>query len=138
MTAAMRRTGLVTAGAPATAPTRSPARPELTVLERRSTASMAGRRRAVSRLSLLRLGAAFVFLFASMLGSLMLRTQMQSDSFENLEVQRSIARLQQDIQDDQGKLDQLEASLPDKAQEMGMVAGTGSVSIDLNGYKEGQ
>lgn len=138
MSAAMRKTSSAAAYTPSRAPLRSPARPELTVVERRSSLQTTVGRRKASRLSLLRLGAAFLFLFASMLGSLMLRTQMQSDSFENSDVQQSIARLQQDIQDDQSKLDQLEASLPDKAQEMGMVAGGGSVSVDLQDYREGQ
>ena len=40
-----------------------------------------------------------------------------------------------DIEDDQAKLDQLVANLPDKASDMGMVPQQGSVSIDLSGYQ---
>lgn len=133
MGSAMRKA----ATSPAASPSRSQGHPRLTVVDHDAARSARERARA-SRHAAIRLGAAFVFLFATMIGSLVLRTWMQEDSFENTSVQQSIGRLQQDIQDDQSKLDQLEASLPDKAQEMGMVAGTGSVTIDLNGYQEGQ
>lgn len=135
MTAATRRTEPSTASE--SAPARPSSRPRLVLVDRHDAQSAHSRARA-SRRAAIRLGAAFAFLFLTMFGSLMLRTWMQEDSFENTTVLRSIARLQQDIQDDQGKLDQLESSLPDKAQEMGMVASTGSVTIDLDGYQEGQ
>ncbi|KFI39765.1 hypothetical protein BACT_0465 [Bifidobacterium actinocoloniiforme DSM 22766] len=76
-----------------------------------------------------------VFLMACLLGSLLLRTQMVQNSFEASAVQTSISKLTQDVQDDQDKLDQLQASLPDRAQQMGMVPQQGTNSIDLNGYQ---
>ena len=55
------------------------------------------------------------------MGSLMLRTQMVQHSFEANQIESNITRLTQDVEDDQTKLDELEASLPSKAEEMGMV-----------------
>lgn len=81
---------------------------------------------------------AVVFLVASLLGSLMLRTQMIQDSFEATQVQRNITTLTQDVEDDQAKLDQLEASLPQRAEDMKMIPATNSVTIDLQGYKPSQ
>lgn len=76
------------------------------------------------------------FLMATLLGALMLRTQMVQNSFEASQTEAHISVLTQDVEDDQAKLDQLVASLPDKANEMGMVPQQGSVSIDLNGYQQ--
>ena len=78
--------------------------------------------------------AAMVFLVATLLAALMLRTQMVQNSFEASKLETSISQLTQDVQDDQAKLNQLQASLPQKATDMGMVPQQGSVSIDLNGY----
>lgn len=78
---------------------------------------------------------AVVFLAATLIGALMLRTQMVQNAFEVSSLETSIARLTQDVQDDQARLNQLEASLPQKADDMGMVPQSSSVSIDLNGYK---
>ncbi|WP_236632740.1 hypothetical protein [Bifidobacterium xylocopae] len=84
---------------------------------------------------LIQFAVALVFLSVCLLGSLLLRTQMVQNSFEASSVQSSISKLTQDVQDDQDKLDQLQASLPDKAQQMGMVPQRGTSSIDLNGYR---
>lgn len=78
---------------------------------------------------------AVVFLFAALLGSLALRTQMVQNSFEAAQVQSSISKLNQDVEDDQAQLDGLQASLPDRAQKMGMVPQSGPLSIDLQGYQ---
>ncbi|RMA46535.1 hypothetical protein CI601_01245 [Bifidobacterium sp. wkB344] len=87
---------------------------------------------------LLRIMTSVIFLAACMFGSLMLRTQMVQDSFEATRVQHEISNLTQDVQDDQNKLDQLQASLPDKAQQLGMQPQQGLNSIDLQGYKPPQ
>lgn len=79
---------------------------------------------------------AVVFLGATLLGALMLRTEMVQNSFEAAEVKSHINVLTQDIEDDQAQLDQLVASLPDKASEMGMVSKGGAVTIDLQGYQQ--
>ena len=71
----------------------------------------------------------------TLFGALMLRTQMVQNSFEAAQIETNINRLTQDIEDDQAKLDQLVANLPDKASDMGMVPQQGSVSIDLSGYQ---
>ena len=76
-----------------------------------------------------------VFLVATLVIALGLRTQMASNSFESNQTENHIEQLQQDIQSDQTKLDSLQASLPQKAQDMGMVAQQDSVTIDLNGYQ---
>ncbi|WP_317643395.1 hypothetical protein [Bombiscardovia apis] len=78
---------------------------------------------------------ALAFLSVCLLGSLLLRTQMVQNSFEASSVQSSISQLTQDVQDDQNKLDELQASLPDKAQQMGMVPQQGTNSVDLSGYQ---
>ena len=65
----------------------------------------------------------------------MLRTQMVQDSFDANRIESNIIRLTQDVGDDQTKLDELEASLPSKAEEMGMVPQKGALTIDLNGYQ---
>ena len=74
-------------------------------------------------------------LVGTLFGALMLRTQMVQNSFEAAQIETNINRLTQDIEDDQAKLDQLVANLPDKASDMGMVPQQGSVSIDLSGYQ---
>ena len=75
------------------------------------------------------------FLVATLVIALGLRTQMASNSFESNQTENHIEQLQQDIQSDQTKLDSLQASLPQKAQDMGMVSQQDSVTIDLNGYQ---
>ena len=84
---------------------------------------------------LLHLVIAVVFLGVCLVGSLMLRTQMVQHSFEANQIESNITRLTQDVEDDQTKLDELEASLPSKAEEMGMVPQKGALTIDLNGYQ---
>lgn len=76
------------------------------------------------------------FLASTLFGALMLRTQMVQNSFASSKLESSISRLTQDVQDDQAKLDQLQASLPQKASDMGMIPQHDSVSIDLQGYQE--
>lgn len=78
---------------------------------------------------------AAVFLVGTLLGTLALRTQMVEDSFEATRLTRSINNLKQDAQGYQSQLDRLEAQLPTKAQELGMVPQQGSIAIDLNGYQ---
>ena len=78
---------------------------------------------------------AVLFLAASLIGVLMLRTQMVSNSFETSRIESNIAILSQDVEDDQAKLDALIASLPEKAEQMGMQPQKGSLSIDLSGYQ---
>lgn len=87
-----------------------------------------------SRANIVHVAGAVVFLIATLIGSLVLRTQMVEDSFAITDTQQSIARLTQDIQEDQSKLDALDASLPDKAQKLGMVPGADALTIDLQGY----
>ena len=84
---------------------------------------------------LLHLVIAAVFLGVCLLGSLMLRTQMVQNSFEASQIETHITQLTQDVEDDQAKLDELDASLPSKAEEMGMVPQKGALTIDLNGYQ---
>ena len=84
---------------------------------------------------LLHLVIAAVFLGVCLLGSLMLRTQMVQNSFEASQIETHITQLTQDVEDDQAKLDELGASLPSKAEEMGMVPQKGALTIDLNGYQ---
>ena len=84
---------------------------------------------------LLHLVIAAVFLGVCLLGSLMLRTQMVQNSFEASQIESSITKLTQDVEDDQAKLDELDASLPSKAEDMGMVPQKGALTIDLSGYQ---
>ncbi|HJE21189.1 hypothetical protein [Bifidobacterium pullorum] len=77
---------------------------------------------------------AVVFLVGTLLGALALRTQMVEIAFESSQVESRIERLSQDVEDAQTQLDLLKASLPERAQEMGMVPQEGSITIDLNGY----
>ena len=84
---------------------------------------------------LLHITIAIVFLVGTLLGALALRTQMVEISFESSQVQTRIERVCQDVEERQTQLDMLKASLPERAQEMGMVPQEGSISIDLNGYQ---
>ena len=84
--------------------------------------------------SMIHIVVALAFLVATLLGSLVLRTQMIENSFEASSTETNIARLNQDIEEDQTRLDALETSLPQKAEEMGMTMQQGSLSIDLSGY----
>jgi hypothetical protein len=78
--------------------------------------------------------AAVSFLLLSLVGSLMLRTQMVQDSFEVTRLQTSIGVLTQDVQDDQTKLDTLDSALPEKAEKLGMKPQSSSVSLDVSQY----
>ena len=118
-------------------------RPELHVVKG-SRAEGNGVKRGVEQLitwtrtrstPLLHLVIAVVFLGVCLMGSLMLRTQMVQHSFEANQIESNITRLTQDVEDDQTKLDELEASLPSKAEEMGMVPQKGALTIDLNVYQ---
>ena len=51
------------------------------------------------------------------------------------ELLRIVAMLRQDVEDNQAKLSNLEATLPDRAQKLNMVPASGSLTIDLNGYQ---
>ena len=84
---------------------------------------------------LVHVAIAVIFLVGTLFGALMLRTQMVQNSFEAAQIETNINRLTQDVEDDQAKLGQLVANLPDKASDMGMVPQQGSVSIDLSGYQ---
>lgn len=117
------------------------ARPQLRVIEgskrhgRSPLSSSAVQTRTVSRIRpAIRMIAAIGFLGVSLVGSLLLRTQMVQDSFEITRVQNSIGVLTQDVQDDQTKLDALESSLPQKAEDLGMKAQSTSVTLDLSEY----
>ncbi|MDO4912935.1 MAG: hypothetical protein Q3961_00100 [Bifidobacteriaceae bacterium] len=78
---------------------------------------------------------AIIFLIGTIMVSLALRTAIVEISFESNKAQNQIMQLQQDVSDDQAKLDSMEASLPKKAQDLGMVSQDNSVSIDLKDYK---
>ena len=54
---------------------------------------------------------------------------------EASQIESSITKLTQDVEDDQAKLDELDASLPSKAEDMGMVPQKGALTIDLSGYQ---
>ena len=86
--------------------------------------------------SLMHIVAAALFLTATLIGALLLRTQMVQNAFEAAAIQSHINTLSQDVEEDQAKLDALISSLPSKAEDMGMVTQQGSVSIDLNGYQD--
>lgn len=75
-----------------------------------------------------------LFLLITLSVSLLLRTQMAEISFEQSATQSRIVRLRQDVETTQAQLDTLEAGLPAKAQEMGMVPQQNSISIDLSDY----
>lgn len=139
------RSSAAPAGRRAPAESRPAARPQLHVVEESRTQHQSGsmidrfnRLIAWTRTRstpLIHIVIAVAFLLATLLGALMLRTQMVQNSFEASKVQERINILSQDVQDDQAKLDALIASLPDKAQKMGMVPQQDSITIDLNGYE---
>lgn len=120
-----------------------PTRPQLTLVEggrHPGNALAQGADRVIAwtrtrSTPLIHVVVAIVFLSVCLIGSLLLRTEMVQNSFQATQVQTSISDLTQDVQDDQNALDQLRASLPDKAQEMGMVPQQGLTSIDLKGYQ---
>ena len=122
---------------------RAAARPELHVVksEQADVASSQNRFRSFIEwtrshtVPVIQVGIALAFLGATAVGSLTLRTQMAENSFESQQTEQQIEKLQQDIQTDQTKLDSLQASLPQKAQDMGMVPQQDAVTIDLNGYQ---
>ncbi|KAB8289065.1 hypothetical protein DSM100688_0143 [Bifidobacterium ramosum] len=125
-------------------PNATPSRPQLHVVagttrnERRDASGFARlvvwtRSRSTS---LFHIVASAVFLAATLVGALLLRTEMVQNSYEAADIEANIATLQQDVDEDQAKLDALEASLPDKAQKMGMELPKGSLTIDLSGYQK--
>lgn len=89
----------------------------------------------INTVSVVHVMIAVIFLFVALLGSLALRTQMVQNSFQQAQVQANISKLNQDVEDDEAQLDSLQASLPDRAQKMGMVPQSGPLSIDLQGYQ---
>lgn len=121
-------------------------RPQLHVVEKHTVRRSAEHRRwqriwdwtKTKSAPLMMLAIALVFLGASLLGALLLRTQMSSNSFEASTIEQHITMLQQDVDDDQAKLSQLEATLPERAQKMKMVPSQGNLSIDLDGYQPTQ
>lgn len=126
--------------------TKTQSRPELRVItgDRASKNVKDTQSEAFSRLStwartrtapLTRVVIAVVFLAASLFGTLLLRTEMVQNSFAASELQQSVNSLTQDVEEDQAKLNELVASLPSKAKDMGMSAPTQTVNIDVSGYK---
>lgn len=117
-------------------------RPQLHVVAQRSTTSQSSSRGLGRILEWARMRStpvvhiivAVVFLVACLLGALFLRTQMGTNSFEATRIEEHITMLQQDVEDDQAKLAQLEATLPERAQKMNMGPSQGSLSINLQGY----
>lgn len=80
---------------------------------------------------MMRIVIAIVVLVASMSGALALRTLMIEDSFTLSTTKQNISQLQQDVEADELQLEQLNADLPNKATQMGMVPGSGSVTLDM-------
>lgn len=118
-----------------------PGKPQLQLVAgRRKEGAVAGGFRRVAswtrrrNATMLHIVFAITFLVASLLTSLILTTQMVQNSFTASKVKENISQLSQDVDDDQAKLDDLEASLPQKAKDMGMVPQQGAISIDLSGY----
>ena len=121
----------------------APLRPQLRVVadRRRNAAEVGGFRRVIRwtrarSAPMVHIVCAAAFLVISLFASLILTTQMVQNSFQASQLRASISKLSQDVDDDQAKLDDLQASLPQKAKDMGMVPQPGSISIDLNGYKQ--
>ena len=116
-------------------------RPHLSVINgRKPTAGIAtGFKRAVGwtrarHTAMIHIVCAVAFLIASLVVSLIVTTLMVQNSFAASEVKASISRLEQDVDDEQAQLDDLEASLPQRAKDMGMEPQRGSISVDLSGY----
>ena len=92
-----------------------------------------GKAVAAARVRAIHVILAIVILVASLFGSLLLRTQMVQDAFSISQTQHTISKLNQDIQEKQVQLERLQASLPNKATDLGMVPGAESVTIDISG-----
>lgn len=75
-----------------------------------------------------------LFLVIALTVSLAIRTQMAALSFEQTRLQIAISKERQDLESKQAQLDALEAQLPAKAQEMGMIPQQGAITIDLSDY----
>lgn len=75
-----------------------------------------------------------LFLIIALTVSLAIRTQMAALSFEQTRLQIAISKERQDLESKQAQLDALEAQLPAKAQEMGMIPQQGAITIDLSDY----
>lgn len=109
---------------------------EVSAVQRSSSVSALarmGKAIAAARVRAVHVVIAVVILVSSLFGSLLLRTQMVQDSFAITQTQQSIGRLTQDIQEKQVQLEKLQASLPNKASDLGMVPGAESVTIDVSG-----
>lgn len=115
---------------------RSASRPALRVIgseadaRKHRIASPVGWTRRLSK-TMLRIGSAVIILVLSMSAALGLRTLMIEDSFTLSSTKQSISQLQQDVEADELQLEQLNADLPNKATQMGMVPGSGSVTLDM-------
>ena len=77
------------------------------------------------------LAVAVVAMVLSLGASLLLHVKMDQDSFTMAFVQTNIGMLTQDVQDEQTTLNKEEYSLPQKAEQMGMVLATNSITINL-------
>ena len=84
--------------------------------------------------TMIQIVCAVAFLVASLVTSLIVSTMIVQNTFTASEVKANISRLEQDVDDEQAALDDLEASLPERAKDMGMEPQQGSISIDLSGY----
>lgn len=69
----------------------------------------------------------------SFLGVLVVRVKMAEDAFAISETQQNISVLTQDVEQEQAKLDKLQASLPQKAQKLGMTPSSDSLTVDMAG-----
>ena len=77
------------------------------------------------------LAVAVVAMVLSLGASLLQHVKMDQDSFTMASVQTNIGMLTQDVQDEQTALNKEEYSLPQKAEQMGMVLATNSITINL-------
>ncbi|MBQ5557023.1 MAG: hypothetical protein IIT36_00190 [Aeriscardovia sp.] len=77
------------------------------------------------------LAIAVVAMVLSLGASLLLHVKMDQDSFTMASLQTTIGVLTQDVQDEQIALNKEEYSLPQKAEQMGMVLATNSITINL-------
>ncbi len=116
-------------------------RPQLTVVSSQKKANESFGTRAQSwflarRAPLIYVIAAVTVLFASLMGTLVLRTMMVENSFAISNTQSNITKLTQDVEAQKTKLEKLEASLPQKAEKLGMTASTDSLTVDMNGTGE--
>lgn len=122
----------------------APSRPQLRVISHSASAADRGTSasRSQSRLRrymnarIAQVALALTIIIFCAVGVLGLRVQLVENAFALSRMEQNISVLTQDVEQEQAQLEKLQASLPDKAQKLGMTTSDNSITVDMKGTGE--